>query len=124
MLSMNKIERSDIASMLNEFWNIHLREFLSAMINMNIWNNISDKNATAYVKPGPVGVNGQPMQIKVKVGEALILEQNRYKNQQRILRTIIDLSSLDRMDLDKKIFEDFKTDVEKIVEYNKGKEEK
>lgn len=112
--------RQNHTDILNDFHNYHLKELISALINMNIWAEISDKNATAFTRPGPRQPDGSQLQIKVKVGEALTIEQNRYKNQQRILRTI---HKLDLEDLDKNIDEVFLTDVEKIINHNK-KEEK
>lgn len=108
------IKRVGAKDLLNEFYNTHLREFVSANINLMIWNNHKDVNATAYPEPiQTIGPQGQIQKSsrKVSVAEAIEREEFRYYNQQKILRAI---KELDKVDIEKEIDRDLKTKFAKI----------
>jgi|SRR3990167_11357741 len=115
-LSENKLKimRVSGVDMLNEFYNKHLNEFVSASINLKIWNSFKDMNATAYPEPiqtiNPQGGIQQSTR-KVSVAEAIEREEVRYHNQQRILREI---KELDKVDIEEAIDKDLKYKFAKI----------
>ncbi len=85
------IKRLSADDMLNDFYNVHLKEFISASINLTIWYDFKDMNTTAYMEPaqtiGPQGQIGQSHR-RVTIAEAIEREETKFHNEQIILKTI------------------------------------
>ena len=92
---IKQLSKDDI---LNDFWNVHLKEVISAKINILIFENIvvtKGEKETVGEQQVVIGQSqdGRPMQsvIKVKAVDALVNEKNRLIKQQAILDAIEEL---------------------------------
>ena len=84
--------------MLNDYWNVHLKEVISAKINIIIYKNIISKKGEKEIVGEKQVVVGQtkeggPMlsKMNIKVGDALLAEKARLEKQQVILDAINEL---------------------------------
>jgi len=109
-----KIKRLSGREILNSFYNKHFEEFISSMINMDIWKEKTDVNATAYFEPmKSINSQGgiQETQRRVTISEAIEREEYRFYAQQNILLAI---KKLDKINLEDEIGKELKPKFAKL----------
>lgn len=116
-MSEEIIKRLSARDALNEFYNKHLRQFISACIDLRIWYGFKDMNAIAYPEPiQTINAQGgiQQSTRQVSIAEATERTEYLFHNQQRILRAIKELEK--KVDVDNEIDKDLKYKFARIKE--------
>lgn len=100
------IEKSNAKDWLNDFYNFHLKELVSAWINIGIFESKKPDEMVGERVAPPMGNNALPSRIQIKAKEALENERKRFKQQSDILKSIVEkMKEYEELNSDEKIWQ-------------------